>query len=82
MEELSGIFELLGTIVGFIFEVIGIIWNAGWGGKLAIILAVVLAVVNTSLGMDSWETKVRNESNKNLRRIANDLEKIRKGKDF
>ena len=80
MEELSGIFDILGIIFDGICAIVGAIWNAGWGGKLAIILSVVLAVVNTSLGMDSWETKVRNESNKNLRRIANDLEKIRKGK--
>lgn len=82
MEELSGIFELLGIVFGFIFEVTSIIWNAGWVGKLVIIVPIILVALNTSLGMDSWETKVRNESNKNLRRIANDLEKIRKGKEF
>ena len=41
LDALNFFWDIFSFFVGFIWELITIIWNAGWGGKLAIIIIIL-----------------------------------------
>lgn len=74
------LFSIVGLILGLILDVTKAIWDAGWGGKLAIILPFIMIAIWLPIH-DSWDTQVKNNNYKNLRDISRALDELKKAQN-